>query len=156
MEVLYRLSYAGPEIWSGRRGSNSRPSAWKADALPTELLPRRCSGRPPCPAQYIISWWWRLDSNQRRLSPAGLQPAPISHSGTPPRGCTVSTVWSWRRDSNPRPADYKSAALPTELRQPDSPSQKKDSRLSPDGTHSLANVSGPCQQSPGKVQGLRI
>ena len=25
--------------WSGRRGSNSRHSAWKADALPTELLP---------------------------------------------------------------------------------------------------------------------
>ena len=25
---------------SGRRGSNPRPSAWKADALPTELLPR--------------------------------------------------------------------------------------------------------------------
>src|SRR5262249_238900 len=23
-----------------------------------------------------------------------------------------SQVWSWRRDSNPRPADYKSAALP--------------------------------------------
>jgi hypothetical protein len=26
-------------------------------------------------------------------------------------------LWSWREDSNPRPADYKSAALPTELRQ---------------------------------------
>ena len=26
--------------------------------------------------------------------------------------------WSWRRELNPRPADYKSAALPTELRQP--------------------------------------
>ena len=25
--------------WSGRRGSNSRPLAWKANALPTELLP---------------------------------------------------------------------------------------------------------------------
>ena len=25
---------------SGRRGSNSRPSAWKADALSTELLPQ--------------------------------------------------------------------------------------------------------------------
>ena len=25
---------------SGRRDSNPRPSAWKADALPTELLPR--------------------------------------------------------------------------------------------------------------------
>lgn len=24
---------------SGKRGSNSRPSAWEADALPTELLP---------------------------------------------------------------------------------------------------------------------
>jgi hypothetical protein len=27
-------------------------------------------------------------------------------------------AWSWREESNPRPADYKSAALPTELRQP--------------------------------------
>jgi hypothetical protein len=26
-------------------------------------------------------------------------------------------IWSWRRDSNPRPSDYKSDALPTELRQ---------------------------------------
>ena len=26
---------------SGRRGSNPRPSAWKADALPTELLPHK-------------------------------------------------------------------------------------------------------------------
>ena len=26
--------------------------------------------------------------------------------------------WSWWTDSNPRPADYKSAALPTELHQP--------------------------------------
>ncbi len=25
---------------SGKRGSNSRPSAWEADALPTELLPQ--------------------------------------------------------------------------------------------------------------------
>src|SRR6188474_1465769 len=28
-----------PVISSGRRGSNSLPSAWKADALPNELLP---------------------------------------------------------------------------------------------------------------------
>ena len=26
-------------------------------------------------------------------------------------------IWSWRRESNPRPSDYKSDALPTELRQ---------------------------------------
>src|SRR5688572_26961386 len=36
-DALYRLSYASE---SGRRGSNPRPSAWKADALPTELRPR--------------------------------------------------------------------------------------------------------------------
>ncbi len=31
---------------------------------------------------------------------------------------TANSSWSQRRDSNPRPADYKSAALPTELRWP--------------------------------------
>jgi hypothetical protein len=31
-----------------------------------------------------------------------------------PRRC----FWSWRRDLNPRPPDYKSGALPAELRQP--------------------------------------
>src|SRR3954471_4683989 len=29
-----------PAFESGRRGSNSQPSAWEADALPTELRPR--------------------------------------------------------------------------------------------------------------------
>ena len=33
------LSYTGV-VLSGRRGSNPRPLAWKANALPTELLPR--------------------------------------------------------------------------------------------------------------------
>ena len=31
----------------------------------------------------------------------------------------MSRKWSWREELNPRPADYKSAALPTELRQLD-------------------------------------
>src|SRR5438094_2909391 len=35
------------------------------------------------------------------------------------RALTHACPWSWRRDLNPRPADYKSAALPTELRQPE-------------------------------------
>ena len=39
-----------------------------------------------------------------------LQSAPFGHSGTLP-------YWSWWTDSNPRPADYKSAALPAELHQ---------------------------------------
>ena len=35
---LHRLNVC---LLSGKRGSNSRPSAWKADALPTELLPQK-------------------------------------------------------------------------------------------------------------------
>ena len=31
---------AGAFFLSGKRGSNPRPSAWEADALPTELLPQ--------------------------------------------------------------------------------------------------------------------
>ncbi len=44
-----------------------------------------------------------------------LQSAPFGHSGTLPY--LVYKRWSWWTDSNPRPADYKSAALPTELHQ---------------------------------------
>ena len=32
-------------------------------------------------------------------------------------GALSLTIWSWRRDLNPRPSDYKSDALPAELRQ---------------------------------------
>ena len=48
---------------------------------------------------------------------ADLQSAPFGHSGTYP--CTFQCgKWSRRWDLNPQPADYKSAALPIELRQP--------------------------------------
>ena len=33
--------------WSGRRVSNPQPSAWKADALPVELLPLSYIIEPP-------------------------------------------------------------------------------------------------------------
>ena len=35
-----------PVLQSGRRVSNPRPSAWEADALPTELRPRRRDSKP--------------------------------------------------------------------------------------------------------------
>jgi hypothetical protein len=41
--------------------------------------------------------------------------ASFSRSGNPVNN------WSWRRDLNPRPSDYKSDALPAELRQHNSP-----------------------------------
>gem|GEM_PF-667212 len=81
-EVLYLLSYVGrlrpffalsgprsilprrvDPLWSGKRDSNPRRSAWKADALPTELFPRqaRFLDGPLC------LWWRGEDSNLRRL-----------------------------------------------------------------------------------------
>ena len=50
-----------------------------------------------------------------KSSTADLQSAPFGHSGTYPY--SITKKWSWWTDSNPRPADYKSAALPTELHQ---------------------------------------
>lgn len=35
--------------WSGRRGSNPRPSPWQGDALPAELLPQGRHRRRACP-----------------------------------------------------------------------------------------------------------
>jgi hypothetical protein len=127
---------------SGRRGSNPRPTAWKAVALPTELLPlfkysftlyRRPyrSGPPPIKSGKsrrcgTSNWWARMDSNHRTPKRTDLQSVAVGHLATCPftRGIRrpISIVfgrlrlpWSQRRDSNPRPADYKSAALPTEL-----------------------------------------
>jgi hypothetical protein len=40
------------------------------------------------------------------------------HQGAPYVKVNLLDLWSWRRDLNPRPSDYKSDALPTELRQP--------------------------------------
>jgi hypothetical protein len=56
--------------------------------------------------------------------------APLTESATCRK---YFFYWSWRRDLNPRPPDYKSGALPTELRQQilriDAPSRKLIPRI---------------------------
>ena len=47
-----------------------------------------------------------------KAAPADLQSDPFDRSGTSP----LPLIWSQRRESNPRPTDYKSVALPSELR----------------------------------------
>ena len=64
-----------------------------------------------------------------------LQSAPFGRSGIPPYSIAVGkSRWSWWTDLNPRPADYKSAALPAELHQ----------RISHDAHHYITSES-PCQ-----------
>ena len=181
----------GHRIWSGRRGSNPRPTAWKAVTLPLSYSRLATCAIIPVPIFRTLTeacsstsrtWWTGEDSNPRSSQgAAGLQPAAIDRSATcpkfflttpelgaflsaagscrirnqtlpgnpllmslllPPSGCNKnykplcpvlhsfhrsgpapalpkkqSQLWSWRRDSNPRPSDYKSDALPAELRQ---------------------------------------
>ena len=56
--------------------------------------------------------WGGKDSNLRRHLPSDLQSDAFDRFATSPQ-----YFMSWRRDLNPQPADYKSAALPIELRQ---------------------------------------
>ena len=63
---------------SGKRDSNPRPSAWKADALSTELFPQK-------------NPWAKMDSNHRSRKTADLQSAPFGHSGIRPRTCLPET-----------------------------------------------------------------
>ena len=60
---------------SGRRGSNPRPTAWKAVALPTELLPH-----------YILLLFNSGESRIRTYvaEAADLQSAPFDRSGISP------------------------------------------------------------------------
>ena len=45
------------------------------------------------------------------------QPVLVAMTEFAPPHSPVKSWWSWRRDLNPRPSDYKSDALPAELRQ---------------------------------------
>ena len=94
------LSYIGNISLSGRRGSNSRPSAWKADALSTELLPH-------C----VV--WVEMDSNHRSYKAADLQSAPFGHSGIYP---IISTFRASCRIRTNDPEITNHVLWPTELK----------------------------------------
>ena len=57
-------------------------------------------------------WWRRVDSNHRSETQQIYSLPPLAT-----RELLHMKLWSWWTDSNPRPADYKSAALPAELHQ---------------------------------------
>ena len=61
---------------------------------------------------FAATWWRRVDSNHRSETQQIYSLPPLAT-----RELLHMKFWSWWTDSNPRPADYKSAALPTELHQ---------------------------------------
>ena len=75
----------------------------------------------------VFVWWRGEDSNLRSLRRQIYSLLPLA-AREPLQGiCLAMSLrvgnrfpiaqWSWRQELNPQPADYKSAALPIELRQ---------------------------------------
>ena len=99
---------------SGRRDSNPRLSAWKADALPTELRPLK-NKKTNIGMLYLLQ---SVSEHPKSEPMEGLEPPTLPITSGCSTFCNLSqniqNPSRWR-DSNPRPADYKSAALPTEL-----------------------------------------
>ncbi len=64
------------------------------------------------------NWWEVVDSNHRSHRRQIYSLFPLATRETSHMKLSFAQkVWSWWTDLNPRPADYKSAALPTELHQ---------------------------------------
>ena len=60
-------------------------------------------------------WIRTIEAESNRFTVCPLW--PLGNSAIKIQPTIADRIWSWWTDSNPRPADYKSAALPTELHQ---------------------------------------
>ncbi len=170
-EVLYRLSYVGSHdvpttgavgkippgldamtgkeeggtlsrrIWSGKRGSNPRHSAWKADALPTELFPL-CG---PAGSALIAEAFYLVEGGgfePPKAEPTDLQSAPFGRSGTPPyreagagdgtrtRNLLITNQLLYRLSYASEPRLYKSTSSIT-------PGQPCQAQVSTDGPQAI-------------------
>ena len=94
---LHRLSK------SGKRGSNSRPSAWKADALPTELLPLFSSKK---------SGFWAAPRKRKQVL-LFTRLAPKLRRNTFEATLCVVVGGGGLEPPNPEGADLQSAAIAT-------------------------------------------
>ena len=109
----------GSQIWSGKRGSNPRPSAWKADALANCAIPASltlANRLPPRLESGGETWIRTTEDKVSRFTVCPRWPLEYLTKIAYYRSNTKKQ-WSWLRDLNPRPAAYKAAALPTELNQ---------------------------------------
>ena len=103
------LSYISIQKKSGRRGSNSRHSAWKADALPTELLPQKNKNMTV----------GRTGFEPVKVKPADLQSALVGRLSISPRNFKllkyVLIFWAGRGIRTHDPEITNHVLWPTEL-----------------------------------------
>ena len=108
------LSYIGNKKESERPGSNRRHSAWKADALPTELL-SHCTNKSVLVFGFInIKKIQKQNCGESRIRTCEVKNSRFTVCPRWPLEYLPNILKNLKsrwRDSNPRPADYKSAAL---------------------------------------------
>ena len=102
--VIHQL-HISSFYWSERRVSNPQPPAWKAGALPIELLSLNLVTMRQPSFTVGTGGFEPPKSKQQIYSLSHLATLVYPHL----------KIKSRRRDSNPRPTDYKSVALPAEL-----------------------------------------
>ena len=70
---------------SGRPGSNRRHSAWKADALPTELLPLKTDAKISKLFQYFKYFVGRAGFEPAKVKPTDLQSVLVGRLSISPQ-----------------------------------------------------------------------
>ena len=90
------------------------------------LLP--LTARPPVHNQKLQNGMSHCSTPQTLSRADQHKKSQNSRFGMIAAGHSGLKLWSWRRDLNPRPSDYKSDALPAELRQPEQPCSLPSSR----------------------------
>ena len=84
----------------------------------TKCNPRNPAGRKSCPKIVLLRHLWEESAKtQNGLVSKDTSPFNFNIQNRSAHSMPHQP-WSWRRELNPRPSDYKSDALPAELRQP--------------------------------------
>ena len=153
-------------IWWAEEGSNLRRLGHQIYSL-TPLTARESARRSPLnlkagftpkgkPRFSLVPLSWRhrgtcpLTASRALVYLIALTRAS-TRSYNPFCSSSIIIKWSWRRDLNPRPAVYKTAALPTELRQLKRTRIAQAGRVRCKGRNVVSPLTGPSSESEGKI-----
>jgi hypothetical protein len=100
-----------------RTGGLNLASCLRTNQIPPRQSQTKARKQTPALEHPIPEAYWGSLENFLGL------PITADHQSSR-RARVAFATWSWRRDLNPRPSDYKSDALPTELRQQNLPASR--------------------------------